>query len=145
MLLALAACLELRTQVGTARVPNDATTMAIYDWLATQPDGPVMEFPAAGLIHGPFEPIQQMYGSIHDWKPHVAGYSGFIPQPHYDLIAQFDARDGQPSMPTARTSGCSRTSACVGRHPSLSQLQLADGGGLRRQPAAAAPRDQGGR
>ena len=103
--LALAACLELRTQVGTTRLPNDATTMAVYDWLATQPDGPVIEFPAAGLIHGPFEPIQQMYGSTHDWKPRVAGYSGFIPMPHYDLVFEFDARDGQPSRPTAMNVG----------------------------------------
>ncbi|HEX5167209.1 MAG TPA: hypothetical protein VFV93_17515 [Thermomicrobiales bacterium] len=112
-LLAVVACIELR---APARIdaPPDARTMAVYDWLADQPDGPVAEFPANGLLvpttqppGGLFQPIQYMYGSTRHWKPILSGYSGFIPAPHIFLMNHFDNRDdpGRQSMVTERNVG----------------------------------------
>ncbi|MFW6076031.1 MAG: hypothetical protein ACOC9Y_10580, partial [Chloroflexota bacterium] len=44
--LAILIGIELRSGVGTAEVPNDPETVAVYDWLGEQPEGPVVEFPA---------------------------------------------------------------------------------------------------
>jgi hypothetical protein len=88
--------------------------MAVYNWLASQPDGAVAEFPANGILVPPtqppgslFQPIQYMYGSTRHWKPILSGYSGFIPAPHIFLMNHFDDRDDpdRPSMVTPRNVG----------------------------------------
>lgn len=113
VILSLAACLELRASVGTAAVP-DGHTLAVYEWLADQPAGPVAEFPANGLlvsVSGPpgglFQPIQYMYGSTRHWNPILAGYSGYIPAGHYDIISRFHIHspDIQQSLPTSMNVG----------------------------------------
>ena len=99
-LLAIFACVEMRAPARTDDVPNDAETMAAYEWLADQPDGAVAEFPANGLLAPPhvpptglFQPIQYMYGSTRHWKPILSGYSSFIPAPHIYLMNHFDTRN----------------------------------------------------
>ncbi len=110
--LALVACIELRSDVGIWEVPHDRETVAVYDWLAEQPYGPVIEFPADGLIApstdvntGIFEPIRYMYYSTRHWMPVVAGYSSFIPDDHRTLIQHFGGTDALPSMVTADNVG----------------------------------------
>ncbi|HYI15212.1 MAG TPA: hypothetical protein VEX37_07455, partial [Thermomicrobiales bacterium] len=111
--LAIFACVELRAPARTDAVPS-GETMAVYGWLAGQPDGAVAEFPANGLLVPPtqppgslFQPIQYMYGSTRYWKPILSGYSGFIPAPHIYLINHFEVRDDpeRPSMVTPRNVG----------------------------------------
>ncbi|MEX1158964.1 MAG: hypothetical protein WEC79_08565, partial [Thermomicrobiales bacterium] len=112
-LLAIVACVELRAPARTDAVPNDQT-LAVYEWLADQPDGAVAEFPANGLLVPPtappgslFQPIQYMYGSTRHWKPILSGYSGFIPAPHIYLLNHFDTRDApvRVSMVTQQNVG----------------------------------------
>jgi hypothetical protein len=110
-LLALLACFELRTGVSTAAVP-DAETLAIYEWLADQPPGPVAEFPANGLLipnpvppYGLFQPIQYMYGSTRHWNRILAGYSSFAPPGHWDTVAQFDRPEDRLSVVDATNVG----------------------------------------
>jgi hypothetical protein len=95
--LTLVAAVELRSGVGAVEVPNDARAMAVYDWLADQPSGPVLELPAAGLHYDILEPIAFMYGSTRHWHPVVAGYSGYIPRAHYELVAAFGDTRGTAS------------------------------------------------
>lgn len=104
---------ELWTSVGTADVP-DRDTMAVYEWLADQPSGPVFELPANGILvpytappQGLFQPIQYMYGSTRHWNPVIAGYSGYIPDGHLQLLSQFHD-------PTAGTQSSSVTEMSVG-------------------------------
>lgn len=95
LLLSGAALWELRAQPGTAPAAS-AEQLAVYDWLAGQAPGPVLELPADGLLQaasvppdGIFLPIAQMYGATLHWNPTVAGYSGFIPPPYFALLEQF--------------------------------------------------------
>lgn len=108
-LLVVAACVELRSGVGTWEMPEEPP---VYEWLAAQPPGPLIEFPADGLITphtdlntGVFEPIRYMYYSTRHWNPIIAGYSGFAPEGHFGLIRYFAAADGRPSMVTAENVG----------------------------------------
>lgn len=105
LLLSLVVLVELRSSVNTEPVPNEASSMAVYEWLADQPEGPVAEFPSAGLIHGNFEPISYMYGSTRHWNPILAGYSGYIPQAHYDIQYFLDHQEEQQSYLTAENTG----------------------------------------
>ncbi len=98
-MLAIFACLELRAPARADPAP-DGESMAVYEWLAGQPNGAIAEFPANGLLVPPtqppgslFQPIQYMYGSTRHWKPILSGYSGFIPAPHIYLMNHFDDRD----------------------------------------------------
>lgn len=109
VVLFLAACIELRSSVGTWEMPEEP---AVYDWLAGQPRGPLIEFPADGLVTphtdlntGIFQPIRYMYYSTRHWMPIVAGYSGFIPDEHVELIRHFEGTEGRPSMVTADSVG----------------------------------------
>ncbi|MCD6031105.1 MAG: hypothetical protein K0S78_3279, partial [Thermomicrobiales bacterium] len=64
-------------------------------WLATQPAGPVMEFPAESVFADPAAAsVRRHYGetmfwsTVH-WKPLVNGNSGFIPRAYSDFIERF--------------------------------------------------------
>jgi hypothetical protein len=107
--LTLCVCFELRTAVGADRVPNDKRSVAVYAWLADQPNGPVIEFPVDGLLvhgvpppDGMFQPIRYMYHSTRHWNPSFAGYSGFIPSGHIELVRAFADDGDAPSMMTAQ-------------------------------------------
>jgi len=68
---------------------------AAYRWLASQPDGAVMEFPAQSIFADPAGTSVRrhvglaMLGSTEHWHPLVNGNSGFIPQAHSDLLERF--------------------------------------------------------
>lgn len=105
------ACIELRAEPGIWQVDYDPEVMAVYDWLGDQPEGPVMEFPANGLLtarsrppDGLFRPIQYMYGSTRHWFPTVNGYSGFIPAQHHRILHAFATED-HPSLVTPDNAG----------------------------------------
>jgi len=108
-LLTLGATVELRSATRADHIPPDPSFVA---WLAEHPAGPVVEFPADGLIthrtstdDGLFEPIRAMYLSTRTWNPIVAGYSGFIPEPHFALISLLGQHGDEPSAVTARSVG----------------------------------------
>lgn len=105
ILLSLAAGLELRSGVGTAAAPADPDRLVLYEWLAEQPDGPVVEFPSAGLLEGPFQPIEYMYYSTFHWKPILAGYSGYAPPAHIAILQELRGSESSPSMVTEANVG----------------------------------------
>ena len=82
--------------VPMATLDRRPTVAAPYHWLASQPDGPVMEFPATIALPDPEagptwrRAAERMYWSTISWKPLVNGYSGFFPKAHLDYLAAFD-------------------------------------------------------
>ena len=68
---------------------------AAYEWLADQPRGAVMEFPAESIVTDPAAASVRrhvglsMLGSTIHWQPLVNGNSGFIPPAHKDLLEAF--------------------------------------------------------
>jgi hypothetical protein len=64
-------------------------------WLAAQPPGPVMEFPAESVFADPAAASvrrhygESMFWSTLHWKPLVNGNSGFIPRAYSDFIERF--------------------------------------------------------
>lgn len=87
LLLAGAAVSEYRSDVGIEPVPRDPDTVAVYDWLATQPRGAVFELPANGLWADVTETTRQIYYSTRHWQPVVAGYTSFLPDRYVRLMS----------------------------------------------------------
>ncbi|MGA7673254.1 MAG: hypothetical protein WBW04_22745 [Nitrolancea sp.] len=96
--LLVVASVELKTNVGTATVPKDSQTTAVYDWLANQPVGPVIEFPSNGLWANLGWTIQEIYYSTRHWDPIVAAYTSFIPQRDIDLLVAINGGTDTPSL-----------------------------------------------
>lgn len=80
---------ESRHEIGIVEVPRDPAAVAVYDWLAVQPRGAVMEIPANGLWTDLTRTTRQMYGSTRHRQPIVAGYSSFVPRRHTDFLLRF--------------------------------------------------------
>ncbi len=76
-------------------VNRGAEASAAARWLATQPAGPVMEFPIESVFADPAAASvrrhygETMYWSTLHWKPLVNGNSGFIPRAYSDFIERF--------------------------------------------------------
>ena len=104
-LLLVVTSVELKTNVGTASVPRDEQTTAVYNWLATQPTGPVIEFPSNGLWTNLGWTIQQIYYSTRHWDPIMAAYTSFIPQQDVDLLVAINGGTQTPSEVTADNVG----------------------------------------
>jgi hypothetical protein len=77
-------------------VPLPLTRVAVgprvpraYAYLAAQPSGqPVVEIPMGEpAFPGQIRHADYVYYSLYHWQPLVNGYSGFIPQAYYDLVA----------------------------------------------------------
>ena len=74
--------------------PSDGS-LAAYEWLAGQPRGAVMEFPAESIFADPAAASVRrhiglsMVGSTIHWQPLVNGNSGFIPRSYSDLLEAF--------------------------------------------------------
>ena len=85
-------------------VNRGADASAAARWLATQPAGPIMEFPAESVFADPAAAsVRRHYGetmfwSTWHWMPLVNGNSGFIPHAYSDFIERFvgeiDRADG---------------------------------------------------
>jgi hypothetical protein len=107
-LLAMAVLTDLWTgAIPTETVDRGASASAAARWLATQPAGPVMEFPAESVFADPAAAsVRRHYGeamfwSTLHWKPLVNGNSGFIPRAYSDFIERFVGeiarKDGTPT------------------------------------------------
>lgn len=85
--------------VRAVEVARDEATLAPYRWLAEQPPGLVVEFPADGVRGNITRTTRYMYYATYHWQPHLLGYSGFVPRLHYELVANFpdDRRSATPS------------------------------------------------
>ncbi|HET7094674.1 MAG TPA: hypothetical protein VFI22_14375, partial [Thermomicrobiales bacterium] len=76
-------------------VDRSPAIAAPYEWLAQQPPGPVMEFPAESIFADPAGTSVRrhyglsMYWSMLHWDPLVNGNSGFIPRAYSDFIERF--------------------------------------------------------
>ncbi|MBW3634701.1 MAG: hypothetical protein KY456_16910, partial [Chloroflexi bacterium] len=76
-------------------VDRGAEASAAARWLATQPAGPVMEFPAESVFADPAAAsVRRHYGetmfwSTLHWKPLINGNSGFIPRAYSDFVERF--------------------------------------------------------
>jgi hypothetical protein len=68
----------------------------IYEWLADQPPGAVVEYPLGNLEGrvGPQDPTYQYYSTRH-WLPLINGYSGFEPESYVRM------RDALRTFPAA--------------------------------------------
>lgn len=93
LLLGGAAVVEFRSDVGTEPVPRDPATVAVYDWLASQPTGVVFELPANGLWTDVTETTRQIYYSTRHWQPIVAGYTSFLPERYVRLLTSIHGDD----------------------------------------------------
>lgn len=108
-------------------VDRGAEARAAADWLATQPDGAVMEFPAESVFADPAAASvrrhygESMFWSTRHWKPLVNGNSGFIPRAYSDFIERFVGE-----VPRANGSLTSRIS-----HVNAETVQLLDQIGVR--------------
>jgi hypothetical protein len=96
--------------VRAVEVARDEATLAPYRWLAAQPPGLVVEFPADGVRGNVTRTTRYMYYSTYHWQPHLLGYSGFVPALHYELVANFpdDRRSATPSHLNAGNVGLLR-------------------------------------
>ena len=87
-------------------VDRGADASAAARWLATQPAGPVMEFPAESVFTDPAAAsVRRHYGeamfwSTLHWKPLVNGNSGFIPRAYSDFIERFVGEVERPDGST---------------------------------------------
>ncbi|MCC7022173.1 MAG: hypothetical protein IT338_05065 [Thermomicrobiales bacterium] len=95
-LLAFAIVAELWTgPIPIEQVDRGPVASAAATWLATQSQGPVMEFPAESVFADPAAAsVRRHYGeamfwSTIDWNPRVNGNSGFIPRAYSDFIERF--------------------------------------------------------
>ncbi len=75
---------------------------AAAEWLSTQPEGPVMEFPAESVFADPAAAsVRRHYGETMYWstrhcKPLINGNSGFIPRAYSDFIERFVGEVARP-------------------------------------------------
>ena len=87
-------------------VDRGSGTSATARWLAMQPPGPVMEFPAESVFADPAAAsVRRHYGetmfwSTLHWKPLVNGNSGFIPRAYSDFIERFVGEIERPDGTT---------------------------------------------
>ena len=96
----LVALVEFRTEVGAVEVDRSPERLAVYEWLADQPEGPVLEFPADGHWTNLSRSIQPMYYSTWHWRPVIAAYASFVPPEHVPLLL---ALHGGPDVPSRVT------------------------------------------
>jgi len=70
----------------------------VYEWLRTQPEAPILEYPVDGLEgrSGPQDPTYMYYSTAH-WRPLLNGYSGFSPASYHAILREL--RD----FPSARS------------------------------------------
>ena len=99
--------------VWTGPVPLESVdrtgqTMSGAVWLASQPPGPTMEFPAESVFADPAAASVRRHSgetllrsTIH-WNPMVNGNSGFIPRAYSDFIERFV---GELPRPDGSTTG----------------------------------------
>jgi hypothetical protein len=104
-LLLLGTAVEFKNQVGIAVVPQPPEQTAIYDWLARQPDGPVIELPANGLWANIGWTTRQIYDSTRHWQPIVAAYTSFLPQRYVDFLIALHGGTTRASLVTADNVG----------------------------------------
>lgn len=99
------ALIEARTPVGAVEVPRSTEDVAVYQWLAQQPEGPVIEFPANGLWTDVLKPIGQIYYSTWHWHPIMAAYTSFLPERHLELLLALHATPDALSTVTSQNVG----------------------------------------
>lgn len=105
VVLLILARVELKVNVGTVHVAKGQASTAVYDWLATQPKAPVIEFPINGLWTNVLLTIHQIYYSTWNWDPIVAAYTSFVPQRDVDMLVAIDGGSTKPSLVDASNVG----------------------------------------
>ena len=91
---------EFRTDVDAVEVDRSPERLAAYEWLAEQPVGPVIEFPADGLWVSVSRAISSMYYSTYHWNPVVGLFSTFVPQGHLHYLGEINDASGDHSHVT---------------------------------------------
>jgi hypothetical protein len=81
--------------------PIDADRRAFHNWLATEDETVYLELPPSspGLGSAPELWLEDQWLSLSHWQPTLAGYSGFWP-PHHDDLLLFLARFPDPEAVT---------------------------------------------
>jgi hypothetical protein len=111
-LLAFAVLADLWTgPIPLERLDRSDSRAAVAAWLATQPTGPVMEFPAESVFADPAAASvrrhegESLFWSTRHWHSLVNGNSGFIPRPYSDFIERFVGEIDRPdATKTSRIS-----------------------------------------
>jgi hypothetical protein len=76
----------------------------VYRWLASRPDGAVVEFPLPDEHALPLHDAEFMYASTFHWRPLLNGYSGNVPWSYVRLLRSqksFPSRDAIESLRAA--------------------------------------------
>jgi hypothetical protein len=81
---AAALLVEYHVSIPLSEFPN--TAPPIYHLLASQPRGPVVEFPIPRSDSLPYRDAEYSYMSTFHWFPLVNGYSGVFPRSYLRLI-----------------------------------------------------------
>jgi hypothetical protein len=83
-----------------------ANTPAVYEWIRTNADGPLVEYPAGGLEGriGPQDATYMYYSTTH-WWPILNGYSGFVPPSYLELLDRLRGFPDAPSIAYLRHRG----------------------------------------
>ena len=78
---------------------------AVYDFLARQPDGVVIEFPVPRLDRLPGPDARYVYMSIFHWKPLANGYSGYYPPSYLTRMERMVTFPDRQSIQQLRNDG----------------------------------------
>ena len=97
--------MEYRTETSAESVDRSPERLAVYEWLADQPDGPVLELPADGHWTSLSRSIQPMYYSTWHWHPVIALYGSFVPPEHVPLLRTMHGGWDIPSRVTDENVG----------------------------------------
>jgi hypothetical protein len=77
----------------------------LYEFLARQPDGVVIEFPVPRLDRLPGHDGRYAYFSIYHWKPLANGYSGYYPPSYLNRMERMVTFPDRRSLDQLRADG----------------------------------------
>jgi hypothetical protein len=77
----------------------------LYEFLAQQPDGVVIEFPVPRLDRLPGHDARYAYMSIYHWKPLANGYSGYYPPSYLKRMERMVTFPDRLSLEQLRADG----------------------------------------
>jgi len=102
---ALAAALLVEYHVSLRLLEFPNTAPPIYQLLASQPRGPLVEFPVPPPDSLPGRDAEYAYMSTFHWFPLVNGYSGVFPRSYLMLLPKLQTFPDEPSIRRLRDVG----------------------------------------
>jgi hypothetical protein len=103
-------------------VPVGRGVPAVYDWLAREPPGPLLELPLAFTPAGPR--LDYQYLSTYHWHPTPDGYSGFIPPKHGQIVYEMERFPSERSVSLLQALDVRYVVVHAGRYPPSRWLEM---------------------